>query len=43
MHSYSLKALMASNVVGYGFASWPGHTGDHHKNGTNCASLANRY
>ena len=26
----------ASRTVGREFASWPGHTKDHHKNGTNC-------
>ena len=28
--------MSASHVVGCGFASRPGHTKDHHKNGTNC-------
>ena len=29
-------SLSASYTVGRGFASRPGHTKDHHKNGTNC-------
>ena len=29
-------SVSASRTVGRGFASWPGHTKDHHKNGTNC-------
>ena len=28
--------VSASHKVGHGFASRPGHTKDHHKNGTNC-------
>ena len=28
--------LSASHTVGCEFASRPGHTKDHHKNGTNC-------
>ena len=28
--------VSASHVVVCGFASRPGHTKDHHKNGTNC-------
>ena len=27
------------SVVGHGFASWPGHTKDHNKKGTNCILL----
>ena len=29
-------SMSASHAVGRGFASRPGHTKDHHKNGTNC-------
>ena len=29
-------SVSASHTVGRGFASRPGHTKDHHKNGTNC-------
>ena len=29
-------SVSASHTVGRGFASWPGHTTDHHQNGTNC-------
>ena len=29
-------SVSASHVVGRGFAPWPGHTKDLHKNGTNC-------
>ena len=29
-------SMSASLTVGRGFASRPGHTKDHHKNGTNC-------
>ena len=29
-------SVPASHTVGRVFASWPGHTKDHHKNGTNC-------
>ena len=31
-------SVSASHTVDRGFASWPGHTKDHHKNGTctNC-------
>ena len=29
-------SVSASNTVGRDFASRPGHTKDHHKNGTNC-------
>ena len=35
MNSYHLLTLTGV-TVGRGFASWPGHTKDHHKNGTNC-------
>ena len=31
-------SMSASHMVGCGFASRPGHTKDHHKNGTNCLS-----
>ena len=29
-------SVSASHMAGREFASWPGHTKDHHKNGTNC-------
>ena len=29
-------SVSASRTVGHEFASRPGHTKDHHKNGTNC-------
>ena len=29
-------SMSASHTVGCGFTSRPGHTKDHHKNGTNC-------
>ena len=29
-------SMSTSAMVGGGFASWPGHTEDHHKNGTHC-------
>ena len=29
-------SVSASHTVGRGFASWPGHTKDHHENVTNC-------
>ena len=29
-------SMSACHMVGYEFASRPGHTKDHHKNGTNC-------
>ena len=29
-------SVSAPHTVGRGFASQPGHTKDHHKNGTNC-------
>ena len=32
----SVGSVCASRMVGSEFASWPGHTKDHHKNGTNC-------
>ena len=32
----SIGSVSASRTVGRGFASRPGHTKDHHKNGTNC-------
>ena len=32
----SVGSVSASRTVGHEFASWPGHTKDHHKNGTNC-------
>ena len=32
----SVGIVSASRTVGREFASWPGHTKDHHKNGTNC-------
>ena len=32
----SVVRVSASHTVGRGFASRPGHTKDHHKNGTNC-------
>ena len=31
-------SVSASHTVGREFASWPCHTKDHHKNGTNCLS-----
>ena len=32
----SVGSVSASRTVGREFASWSGHTKDHHKNGTNC-------
>ena len=32
----SVGSVSASRTAGREFASWPGHTKDHHKNGTNC-------
>ena len=32
----SIGSVSASRTVGREFASRPGHTKDHHKNGTNC-------
>ena len=32
----SVGSVSASRTVGHEFASRPGHTEDHHKNGTNC-------
>ena len=32
----SVVSVSASRTVGREFASRPGHTKDHHKNGTNC-------
>ena len=32
----SVDSVSASRTVGREFASRPGHTKDHHKNGTNC-------
>ena len=32
----SVSSMSASRTVGREFASRPGHTKDHHKNGTNC-------
>ena len=32
----SVGSVSASHTVGREFASRPGHTKDHHKNGTNC-------
>ena len=32
----SVGSVSASRTVGREFASWPGHTKDNHKNGTNC-------
>ena len=32
----SVGSVSASRTLGREFASWPGHTKDHHKNGTNC-------
>ena len=32
----SVSSVSASRTVGREFASRPGHTKDHHKNGTNC-------
>ena len=32
----SVGSMSASRTVGREFASRPGHTKDHHKNGTNC-------
>ena len=32
----SVGSVSASRTVGHEFASRPGHTKDHHKNGTNC-------
>ena len=29
-------SVSAPHTVGREFASWPGHTNDHHKNGTDC-------
>ena len=29
-------SVSVSHAVGREFASWPGHTKDHNKNGTNC-------
>ena len=34
----SVGSVSASRMVGRKFASRPGHTKDHHKNGTNCLS-----
>ena len=31
-----MASVSASHMVGCGFASWPGHTKDRHKNGTDC-------
>ena len=31
-----LVSVSAPHAVGHGFAPRPGHTKDHHKNGTNC-------
>ena len=31
----SVGSVSPSRTVGREFASWPGHTKDHHKNGTN--------
>ena len=31
-----IGSVSVSRTVGRAFASWPGHTKDHHKNGTNC-------
>ena len=36
MHVVEPRSVSASHMVGRGFASRPGHTKDHHKNGTNC-------
>ena len=36
----SVGSVSASRTVGREFASWPGHTKDHHKNGTNCLHMA---
>ena len=33
---FSVVSVSASRTVGREFASRPGHTKDHHKNGTNC-------
>ena len=30
-----------TRTVGRGFMSWPGHTKDHHRNGTNCLPARN--
>ena len=40
-----MVSVSASHTIGRGFASRPGHTKDHHKNGTNClpARHAMRY
>ena len=32
----SVGSVSASRTIGHEFASRPGHTKDHHKNGTNC-------
>ena len=32
----SVGSVFASRTVGHEFASRPGHTKDHYKNGTNC-------
>ena len=34
----SVGSVSASRAVGREFASRPGHTKDHHRNGTNCLS-----
>ena len=34
-------SVSASQTVGRGFVSRPGHTKDHHKNGTNCLMARN--
>ena len=34
----SVGSVSASRTVGHEFASRPGHTKDHHKNGANCLS-----
>ena len=32
----TVVSVSVSHMVGRMFATWPGHTKDHHKNGTNC-------
>ena len=37
MHGMALMVKVStSHLVVRGFAAYPGHTKDHHKNGTNC-------
>ena len=39
----SVDSVSASRTVGREFASRPGHTKDHHKNGTNCPPPLHRH